>query len=239
MVSSAANPQEPLADLSDNGLVEQARQGNGAAFELIVRRHNQALFRAARGVLDDENQAQDAVQEAYLNAFKRLDSYQGRASLKTWLTRIVVNRSIDIKRREGPLISLDDKVALLHSKQAEEGGMASYIADKHTPEIAANQQEMKHLLEAAITCLPEIYRSVFMLRAVEGLSVTDSAFCLDISEVLVKKRLSRARDLLRRDLIQRMEVQASDAFEFAGKRCDAVTYHVMAELARRGMIKPG
>ncbi|SDZ98426.1 RNA polymerase sigma factor [Microbulbifer marinus] len=238
MTDSAADPREPLTDLSDADLVERARRGDGPAFELIVRRHNQALFRAARAVLDDEDQAQEAVQEAYLNAFTHLDSYQGRASLKTWLIRIAVNQAISIKRRQRPVVSLDEKIAVLQSKQSEEDGMASFIADQHTPETAADRQEMQHLLELAIRRLPEIYRSVFMLRAVEGLSVADSAFCLDINEALVKKRLSRARDLLRQDLAQRMEARASDAFEFAGKRCDAVTAHVMAELARQGMTQP-
>lgn len=239
MPCSAINPNTSLIDMSEEALVKRARQGDGAAFELIVRRHNQALFRAARGVLDDEGRAQEAVQEAYLNAFTHLDSYRGRASLKTWLTRIAVNQALSIKRRQRPVVSLDEKVAFLHSKQSEEGGMASYIADKDTPEMAVNRQEMKHLLETAIRRLPEIYRSVFMLRAVEGMSVADSAFCLDINEALVKKRLSRARKLLRLDLSQLLEVQASEVFEFGGKHCDAVTSHVMSELVRREMIKPG
>ncbi|WP_161492533.1 RNA polymerase sigma factor [Oceanisphaera profunda] len=237
MSHSKAEAQIPLVDLTDIRLLARARVGDGAAFELIVRRHNRALFRAAMGVLDDEGRAQEAVQEAYFSAFKHMDNYQGRASLKTWLTRIVVNQAISIKRRQRPEISLDEKVTFLHAPQLEWDQTVTYMADKHTPEMAASTQEIKRLLEAAIRRLPETYRSVFMLRAVEGMSVIDSAFCLGLSEAVVKKRLSRARDMLRKDLVQQAESQASDTFEFAGRRCDAVTSHVMAELMRWRIIK--
>lgn len=237
MAYSTTDTYERLGNLDDTGLTERARQGDSAAFEVIVRRHNQALFRTARGILDNDSYAEEAMQEAYLNAFSHLNAYEGRASLKTWLTRIVVNQAISIKRRQRPTISLEDNIAFLHGKESEEYAMASDITEKRTPETIANQQEMKHLLESAIRRLPDIYRCVFILREVEGMSVTDSAFSLNISETLVKKRLSRARDQLRRDLKQRLEAQVSDTFEFAGKRCDAVTSHVMAELARRKMIE--
>jgi len=238
MAYSAAEPYGRLANLDDFGLVEKARQGDNTAFELIVRRHNQALFRAARGILDNDSCAQEAMQEAYLNAVSHLNSYEGRASLKTWLTRIVINQAINIKRRQRPTISLEDNIAFLHGKQPEEHAMASGMTEDKTPEAVANQQELKHLLEIAIRRLPDIYRGVFILRVVEGMSVADSAFGLNISEALVKKRLSRARGLLRRDLRQLLEAQVSETFEFAGKHCDAVTSHVMTELARRKMIKP-
>lgn len=237
MIYSAADADELKSDLSDAALVEYASQGDGAAFELIVRRYNQTLFRAARSILNDEDLAQEVTQEAYLHAFTRLDTYEGRASLKTWLTRIVVNQAISFKRRQRSVVSLNEKVARLHNNQPGGGEMESYIIDHATPESEASQQEMKRLLEAAIQRLPEIYRCVFMLRDVEGLSVADSAYCLDISEALVKKRLSRAREMLRQYLIRIMEIQVSEIFEFAGKRCDAITAHVMTELASRGMIK--
>ena len=238
MTHSKAAAPTPLADLTDVSLLERARLGDGAAFELIVRRHNRALFRAAIGVLDDEHWAQEAVQEGYLSAFKHMDSYQGRASLKTWLTRIVINQALSFKRRQRSEVSLDEKVTFLHRPQSEGSQTMTNMADKHTPEMAASQQEMKHLLEAAIRRLPDTYRSVFMLRAVEGMSVMESAFCLELSEAVIKKRLSRAREMLRKDLVQQVENQASDSFEFAGNRCDAVTSYVMTELVRWGMIKP-
>ncbi|MGB5856122.1 MAG: RNA polymerase sigma factor [Oceanisphaera sp.] len=238
MTRSKAAASTPLVELTDSRLLARARLGEGAAFELIVRRYNRALFRAARGVLNDEGWAQEAVQEAYLSAFKNMDSYRGCASLKTWLTRIVVNQAISIKRRQRPEVSLDDNVTFLHCRQLDENQNITNMACQYTPEVVVSQQEIKHLLEAAIRRLPETYRSVFMLRAVEGMSVLDSAFCLELSEDVVKKRLSRARDMLRKDLMQRVENKASDTFEFAGKRCDAVTAHVITELTRRGMIRP-
>ncbi|MBO1518615.1 RNA polymerase sigma factor [Oceanisphaera pacifica] len=228
----------PLIKLTDVCLLERAQRGEGAAFELIVRRHNRSLFRAARGVLRDEGWAQEAVQEAYLSAFKNMDSYQGRASLKTWLTRIVINQAISIKRRQRPEVSLDENVIQLNSPQSEQSQAVSNMSDSHTPEAAVNQQEAKTFLEAAIRRLPENYRSVFMLRVVEEMSVVDSAYCLGITEAAVKKRLSRARAMLRTDLIQQAESQVTDTFEFAGKRCDAVTAHVMTELVCLGIVRP-
>lgn len=218
------------------GLVagEARARGDEAAFELIVRRHNQAMFRAARGVLDDADLAQEAVQEAYLNAFIHLGSFEERASLKTWLTRIAVNQAIDCKRRQRPTVSLDENVTYLHRHTFEREGMAPRTVDRSTPEIEAAGQEMRQLLEAVIQRLPEIYRCVFILRDVEGLSVADSAFCLDINEALVRKRLSRAREMLRESLLREMETGVSEVFGFAGKRCDAVTARVMARLQRRG-----
>lgn len=241
MSHSSAEPHRPLDDLSDQDLLKRAEQGDSTAFELIVRRHNQALFRAARGILDDEGYAQEALQNAYLNAFTHMASFQGRACLKTWLTQIVINQAISIKRRQRPLLSLDEKLAVIHPIHPihpEETQMALHVVDPRTPEAAVSQEQTKRLLETAIRRLPETYRSVFMLRAVEGMSVADSVVCLQLTEAVIKKRLSRARAMLRKYLTQPLEHQVSEAFEFAGKRCDAVTEHVMAELARRGMIKP-
>ncbi|WP_421705879.1 RNA polymerase sigma factor [Alloalcanivorax xenomutans] len=233
MSSSAANPYECLFELSDIGLVERARHGDSAAFELIIRRHNQPLFRAAIGVLNDEDLAREAMQEAYLNAFTNLDSFQGRASLKTWLTRIVINQAISSKRRQRPEMSLNHEITHLHGESNERDPMGSHMVNVSNPETEVSRQQLRQLLEEAIRALPEIYRCVFLLREVEGLSSADSALCLDISEVLVKKRLSRAREMLRQRLLRTMEVLEPDIFEFAGKRCDVMTAAVMEELARR------
>lgn len=236
MNNSTAGQNESIFDLSDMELVERALQNDDVACELIVRRHNQALFRAARGIVDDRALAQEVMQEAYLKAFSNLNSFKGRASLKTWLTRIVVNQAISFKRRQQSMISLNEKVTLLHRINHAEAEMNSPIADRVTPENIVSQQEIKKILESAINQLPDIYRCVFMLRDVEGMSVADSAYCLDISEGLIKTRLSRARKMLRQDLILIMEVQGSGLFEFAGNSCEVITHQVMTELARRRMI---
>lgn len=237
MAISSDKADKPIAVLSDQDLVDRALQRDRVAFELIVRRHNQALFRAARGVLNDEQQAQDVVQEAYIKAFTRLESFKERATLKTWLTRIVVNQAIDFKRRRQPDQSMDENVLLFHNRLSEGGDMAGQIVDHSTPESETANQELKILLETATRRLPEIYRCVFILREVEGLSVADCAFCLGINQTLVKKRLSRARRMLREDLLETIEPTVSDIFEFAGSRCDSVTSYVMAELAIRGMVE--
>lgn len=223
-------------NIPDDVLVERAKRGDGLAFELIVRRYNRALFRAARGVLNDEDLAQDVVQEAYLNAFKKLDTYKGQASFKTWLTRIAVNQAITVKRRQHNVISLFSEINPLASKNFEEDNVTPQISDENSPETEASHQQLKYILETAIKRLPEIYRSVFILRDVDGLSIADSSYCLNINEALVKKRLSRAREMLRKDLTREMEVYLSDIFEFAGARCDVITMSVMAELTHLRII---
>lgn len=230
MTDQATNPDNAPSEVSDTHLAALAQQGDGTAFELIVRRYNQVLFRAARAVLNDPELAQEAVQEAYLSAFTHLDSFQGRASLKTWLARIVINQAISIKRRLRPAVSLTDKLTVLHDRPSP--------SPRSTPENEASRCEIKAHLEAAVQRLPEIYRCVFMLRDVEELSVAESAYCLNISEALVRKRLSRAREMLSRELMKSMQTSATRIFEFAGARCDAVTAYVMAELARRRMLRP-
>lgn len=239
MANSADKPIAPLHSLSDFDLVDRARLRDGAAFELIIRRHNQVLFRAARGVLDNKDQAQDVVQEAYLKAFTHLDSFQEKASLKTWLTRIVVNQAIDFKRRHRPASPTNENVLFMHNHPFADEDMARNMTDPTTPETETSRQEMKNLLDEATRRLPEIYRCVFVLRDVEGLSTADTAFCLNVNETLVKKRLSRAREMLREDLLKKMVSNVSEIFEFAGKQCDLVTENVMTALAQRGMVADG
>lgn len=237
MADLAENPDGIQPEASDMHLTTLAQQGDGTAFELIVRRYNQALFRAARAVLNDKDLAQEAIQEAYLNAFTHLDAFQCRSSLKTWLTRIVINQAINLKRRQQPVVSLTDRLPLMHPHHSAGGDMTPLTSTHNNPEDAASRDEIKVYLEAAVQRLPEIYRCVFMLRDVEELSVTDTAFCLNISEVLVRKRLSRAREILNRELMRSMQTSTTCIFEFAGSRCNAVTTHVMTELARQKMIR--
>jgi len=234
--STPGLPQE-VAALTDAELVARARRGEELAFEAIVRRHNRLLFRAARGVVADDAIAQDMVQEAYLRAFTQLHRFRGDATLRTWLTRIVINQSVSYLRRQRPVVALDDEGALLSIARTEDDSMPSPLTDKRTPDAAVDRQQMKDLLQSAITHLPEAYRSVFMLREVEGMSVEETAYCLDVSRDVVKTRLHRARAQLRRRLAAQLEERVQETFQFAGARCDAVTRHVMDELRKRGMIR--
>lgn len=223
------------AAASDVQLALSAAAGNAPAFETIVRRHNRLLFRTARGVVPDDAEAQDVVQETYLRAFTNLRAYRGDSALGTWLARIAINVALTAQRRKGRLVQLeaggDEDAPEL------EDAMPAQSPDSDAPDAAAHRHEIRDLLQAAITELPPIYRSVFMLRAVEELSVEETALCLGVSEDVVKTRFLRARAMLRERLALRVEAGAADTFAFAGERCDAVLAHVMAELVRRDLVR--
>lgn len=215
----------------DVALVARAAAGEPAAFRAIVRTHNRLLFRTARGIVQDD-EAQDVVQETYLLAFTHLDSYRGEAALGTWLARIAINVALGTQRRRGRLAPL--------AEPGDDGEPESAMIpapERDRPDVQAGSGELRALLQASVAELPPIYRSVFMLRAVEEMSVADAAFCLGVSEEVVKTRYLRARALLRERLSSRVEGGARDTFAFAGARCDAVLAHVMAGLARLGLLR--
>ncbi len=223
---------------SDRELVERSARGEAAAFELIMRRHNRLLFRSARGVLNDDAEAQDVVQEAYLRAFATLGSFRGDSALGTWLARIAINLALDARRKRNRTVLLDDTQASDTHADAEHT-MSHHAHGHESPERQAERGEMRALLERAIDTLPAIYRSVFMLRAVEEMSVGETASCLQVSEDVVKTRYLRARSMLRDALGAQAEAHVQEAYAFAGARCDAVVAQVMAELLRQGRIHPG
>ena len=213
----------------DAALAAEACRGDAAAFELIMRRHNRLLFRTARGIVADDADAQDVVQETYLRAFQRLGGFRGGATLATWLARIAINVALDALRRRGRTVSLDDD---------DEAHEMTPSPDA-SPEAAAERAQMQRLLQAAIDSLPPIYRSVFILRAVQELSVDETADCLGVSAELVRTRHLRARALLRDALGARVEAHAQSVYDFAGARCDAVVAAVLAQLRGKGSLAPG
>ncbi len=219
----------------DMALVLRARAGDALAFEAIMRQHNRLLFRSARGVVTDDAEAQDVVQESYLRAFSHLDAYRGDAALGTWLARITFNTAVDLMRRKGRLVQWGE----LEPRDGEpipENPM-SLAPESEAPDIAAERGEVRDILQSAIGKLPPIYRSVFILRAVEEASVDEAARCLQVSDAVVRTRYLRARSMLRDLIGQQVESHAPDAFQFAGARCDAVVNHVLGELARTGRIR--
>lgn len=227
-----AAPNDSLQHLSDQAIVQRASSGDEAAFELIMRRHNRTLFRAARGIVSDSAEAQDVVQEAYLRAFTRLDSFRAEAALGTWLTRIAVNAALDAMRSKGRIVYLEDQGATMETNPLTEPA-----SPNETPDALAQRGQLRGILESAITRLPPIYRSVFILRAVEELSVEDTADSLGVSTDVVKTRFLRARSLLRDTLGAQVEAHSTEAFGFAGAHCDAVVAHVLDELRARGLIR--
>lgn len=221
----------PAAAATDLQLAASAAGGDAMAFEVMVRRHNRLLFRTARGIVPDDAAAQDVVQETWLRAFAKLHSYRGESSLGTWLARMAINLAISSQRGKGRLVQFQDNDATEQAMDQPDQHAAE------SPDASAERGEMRALLQASIEGLPPIYRSVFMLRAVEDMSVEEAAFCLEVSQDVVKTRFLRARAMLREDLASRLETGAHDTFCFAGARCDAVLSHVMGELLRQGLLR--
>ena len=232
-LATPSAPPEPRA--TDDALALRAAAGDEAAFELIMRRHNRLLFRSARSVLRSDEEAQDALQEAYLRAWRSLPSFRAEARLSTWLVRIVINEALGRRRRRGrglQLISLDES---LDSGAADRQTWLQDDVDRQ-PEREALREELRRLMESRIDALPEVFRSVFVLRGVQELSVEEVALALGIPEATVRTRYFRARSLLREGLSQDLDMALSDAFSFGGARCDRT---VAAVLARLGTGRAG
>ncbi|BCR06822.1 RNA polymerase sigma factor [Desulfuromonas versatilis] len=219
---------------SDQEVVARIRQDDGAGFELIMRRYNRRLYRIARGVLRDEAEAEDAVQEAYVSAYQNLGQFAGTGPLGAWLARITVNEALGRLRRrtaESRGLSLDDP------QQAEGANfMAELTSPGPSPEQQTARGEFRRVLEAAIDALPEAYRLVFVLRGVEELSVAETAECLEVEPATVKTRYHRARKLLQQHLAGLVQATAGEAFPFAGERCDRIVAGVFRRL---GLCPPG
>jgi RNA polymerase sigma-70 factor (ECF subfamily) len=209
---------------SDEQVLERVRAGDTALFELLMRRHNQQLYRAARAIVRDDSEAEDVVQQAYLQAFAHLDQFAGSARLSTWLTSIAVHEALHRRRSAGraplALVECADEVADV--SDAGEG-----------PEAALDRRELTRLLERTIDALPEIYRTVLVLRDVQELDTSETAACLGISAETVRVRLFRARALARAELLERTGTAAGDVFAFDGARCDRIVSVVMARLSGR------
>lgn len=229
----------PADARADNQLVLAVLAGDASAFEAIMRRHNRLMFRTARGIVDDDAEAQDVVQEAYLRAFTSMAAYRGEAALSTWLARIAIHQAISAQRKKGRLLQLEETPQHRHGEADPEDAMSTHEpAETLTPEGHALQQQTRALLERAIAQLPPIYRSVFMLRAVEELSVDETANALAVSSEVVKTRFLRAKAMLRDLLKAEVDIPPRELYAFAGERCDAVVGHVLAELQARGLIRP-
>jgi len=215
--------------LSDLELAQCIASGDKDAFELLMRRHNQILYRTARSILKDDAEAEDAVQEAWLLAYRAIGNFRGDAKLSTWLVRIVVNEAISRRRRR----SRGAEVIQLSGETQEESEAVEENVNQtlpEQPEHAARRAQTRRLLEAKIDELPDAFRTVFVLRALEELSVEESAAALGIPEATVRSRFFRARSLLREALSKEIDLAYGDAFAFAGARCDRIVAGVMAKL---------
>ena len=213
---------------SDAELAARAANGDAGAFETIMRRHNRLLFRTARSILKSDTEAEDALQDAYLRAWRALAGFRADARLSTWLVRIVINEALGrLRRRDGQVIPLD---AAMNSIEPET--QASLTADPdRQPERVAMRAEFRRLMETRIDLLPDAFRSVFVLRAIEEMSVEEVSQALDIPEATVRTRFFRARAMLREGLASEFDLAMGDAFAFDGARCDRIVSVVLARAA--------
>lgn len=228
--------QAPSAEsLGDAALVARAAGGNAAAFEVIMRRHNRLLFRTVRSIVRDDAEAEDLVQEAYLRAWRALGSFRAESKLSTWLVRIAANEALGrLRHRHAQVIPLE---AAMVSTEADVRAAMTDAAE-HGPEAATQRAQLRRLLEARIDRLPEAFRTVFVLRAVEEMSVEEVAQALAIPEATVRTRLFRARSLLRESLAQQVDSALGDAFAFDGARCDRLVAAVLAQGRAEGLARP-
>jgi len=221
-----------LKDATGPELMALVATGDQDAFEVLMRKHNQVLYRAARSIIKDDAEAEDIVQEAYLLAYRNAASFRGDASLSTWLTRIVVNEAtgrLRTTRRRAAIIELVPGSGLA------DGGAGEIMDESRdcspeVPEEAALRAEARKLIEARIDALPDKLRTVFVLRAVEDMSVQETAAALGIPEATVRSQFFRARGLLRVALERDFDNAAASAFSFDGVRCDRIVAGVLARL---------
>lgn len=218
----------PATQVDDAALVQRVLAGEGTSFELLMRRYNQRLYRVARSMLRDSAEAEDALQDAWLSAFQAMGNFRGEASLATWLSRVVVNQCLVRLRRQARRDNIVPMVSMGGPEDEEYAAMPT--TETETPDKALVRAELRAVLERKLDELPEAFRTVFVLRCVEELSVEETARCLDIPEATVRSRHFRARSMLRESLAQDIDVAERDVFSFDGERCDRIVAGVLARL---------
>jgi RNA polymerase sigma-70 factor, ECF subfamily len=227
MHAAAPNP----ASLDDDALLRRIRAGDRDSFSLLMRRYNRRLYRVARSVLRDDAEAEDALQDAYLQAYRALPTFRGESALGTWLTRIVVNAALMRQRKTGRLAEVIE-LGADYDAEAATGphAAADSPGDVEQPDLAAFRGQTRRLIETGIDKLPAAFRTVFVLRAVEELTVEETAATLGIPEATVRTRYFRARAMLREALAREIDFAIEDAFGFDGARCDRIVDTVRRRL---------
>jgi RNA polymerase sigma-70 factor, ECF subfamily len=225
----AAHAPELITE--DDRLLGLARQKDRDAIRLIIKQHNQRLYRIARSIVRDDSDAEDVLQEAYVHAFAGLDGFRGQARLGTWLARIVINEALGCIRRRRPAIDID----LVSTNPALYAQIIPFPDSNrvHDPETTMAQSEIRVLLERAIDKLPSAFREVLIARLVEGMSVMETAELFGIPPQTVKTRLFRARALLRTEMERHVGPVLGNVFPFAGERCERLTANVLTRLGLR------
>ena len=228
MNTSLSNTVLDYAGMEDGALVALVQGGDRRAFRQIMQRCNQRLYRVVRGVVDNDAEAEDVVQEAYVHAFEKIGSFRGDASIATWLTRIALNEAYGRLRKRRQTVEIEHIDVL-----AQAPGRVVMFPNRfggEDPAAAAAREQLRHMLECAVDGLPEAFRIVFVLREIEGCSVEETATALSLRPETVKTRLHRARRLLRKALQENVSTALTDAFPFLGPRCQRMTESVMARI---------
>jgi RNA polymerase sigma-70 factor (ECF subfamily) len=211
---------------TDTELVRRALARDGSAFRAIMKAHNQRLYRLARGVVRNDAEAEDIVQEGYVRAFTHLDGFRGDSTLATWLSRIIINEALGRLRKKRRAVEVSASDPAVEAKIIQ----FPLNANNDDPERTMAQRQILQFVERATDDLPDLYRTVFVARVIEGLSIDETAELLGIKPETVKTRLFRARSLLRKQLDAQIGPVLLDAFPFAGKRCERLTVAVLKRL---------
>jgi RNA polymerase sigma-70 factor (ECF subfamily) len=212
----------------DLGIARRIVAGDRAAFELLMRRHNRRLYRMARATLRNDAEAEDALQDAYLHAYRSMNQFRGDSQLFTWLSRLVLNECFARLRRSArrqkviPIVDAPDYI---------EHTDAMTTHDDDAPDQALARSQVRALLERKLDALPKLFRVVFVLRSIEEMSVEETAQCLNIPEATVRSRHFRARSMLRESLAQAFDLAERDVFEFGGAQCDRIVASVLSKIS--------
>jgi RNA polymerase sigma-70 factor (ECF subfamily) len=220
-------PKIAPAAAGDAELVKRALARDEAAVRDIIKANNRRLYRLARGILRNDGEAEDVVQETYVRAFTRLNDFRGESSLSTWLSRIAMNEALGRLRRQRPSVEISSLPQGMLEAQIIQFPLASAADD---PEKSMAQREIQHVVEGAIDELPDPFRLVFITRVVEGMTIEETAEILDLKPETVKTRLHRARAMLRDNVEKKIGPVVMEAFPFAGRRCDRLTEAVLKRL---------
>ncbi len=219
----------PIAPLGtpEADLVQRARNRDEAAIRSIMQANNRRLYRLARGILRNDGEAEDVVQETYVRAFTHLQDFRGDSSLATWLARIAMNEALGRLRRRRPSVDVDTLAPGVLEAQIIQFPLSGASED---PEKTMAQREIQRVVEHAIDELPEAFRIVFITRVIEGMNVEETAEILGLKPETVKTRLHRARTMLRENVESKIGPVVMEAFPFAGKRCERLTDAVLKRL---------
>lgn len=217
----SVNLNEVSLSRTDAEIIEEILNGNKNAYELIMRKYNQRLFRISRSYIKDNDEVQDILQTSYIKAYENLRQFENRSEFSTWLTRIVINETLASLNR-------NKKITYYNSNEEEENKIQTLASYDLNPEEETSNNELKEALEKVIDNLPLKYRTVFVMREIEKMSIAETSICLNLTEGNVKVRLNRAKEILRKNLID--VYTENEVFSFLGSRCDKIVFNVMSRI---------